>query len=174
MQNTQAIDSFLQDWRESSVNYYTDLFNAQRKLFDIKWKLMEKFNYNCVSPNTVFDPSYVDATNALKSFNTNLTKSDLYILENINYNYLQPPKEETFLDKLLDKEVKSKKAQFIARIEKKSGIIKEVNLTIGSDGSINGTVNGNKATVSVYSIIAGGYNIQKAHYRVLVKEVVWT
>ena len=66
MQNTQAIDTFLQDWRKSSFNYYTDLFNAQRKLFDIKWKLMEKFNYNCVSPNTVFDPSYVDAINALK------------------------------------------------------------------------------------------------------------
>jgi len=170
MQNTQAIDTFLQDWRKSSFNYYTDLFNAQRKLFDIKWKLMEKFNYNCVSPNTVFDPSYVDAINALKSFNANLTKSDLYILENINYDYNQK-RGTQFLDKLLDKEVKSKKVQFIARIEKKSGEIKDVNLTIGTDGSINGTVIGEEARVNVYSIIAGGYNIQKAHYRVLVKEV---
>jgi len=170
MQNTQAIDTFLQDWRKSSFNYYTDLFNAQRKLFDTKWKLMEKFNYNCVSPNTVFDPSYVDAINALKSFNANLTKSDLYILENINYDYNQK-RGTQFLDKLLDKEVKSKKVQFIARIEKKSGEIKDVNLTIGTDGSINGTVIGEEARVNVYSIIAGGYNIQKAHYRVLVKEV---
>jgi len=170
MQNTQAIDTFLQDWRKSSFNYYTDLFNAQRKLFDIKWKLMEKFNYNCVSPNTVFDPSYVDAINALKSFNANLTKSDLYILENINYDYNQK-RGTQFLDKLLDKEVKSKKVQFIARIEKKSGEIKDVNLTIGTDGSINGTVIGEEARVNVYSIIAGGYNIQKAHYRVLVKEI---
>ena len=170
MQNTQAIDTFLQDWRKSSFNYYTDLFNAQRKLFDIKWKLMEKFNYNCVSPNTVFDPSYVDAINALKSFNANLTKSDLYILENINYDYNQK-RGTQFLDKLLDKEVKSKKVQFIARIEKKSGEIKDVNLRIGTDGSINGVVKGENATVDVYSIIAGGYNIQKAHYRVLVKEV---
>jgi len=131
---------------------------------------MEKFNYNCVSPNTVFDPSYVDAINALKSFNANLTKSDLYILENINYDYNQK-RGTQFLDKLLDKEVKSKKVQFIARIEKKSGEIKDVNLTIGTDGSINGTVIGEEARVNVYSIIAGGYNIQKAHYRVLVKEI---
>jgi hypothetical protein len=40
---------------------------------------------------------------------------------------------------------------------------------MGVDGSINGTVSGHEDTVNVYSIIAGGYNIQKAHYRVLVK-----
>lgn len=170
MQNTQAIDTFLQDWRKSSFNYYTDLFNAQRKLFDTKWKLMEKFNYFCVSPKTVFDPSYVDAINALKSFNANLTKSDLHILSSVSYDYNQK-RGTQFLDNLLDKEVKLKKVQFIARIEKKAGNIKDVNLTIGIDTSINGTVKGDKATVSVYSIMAGGYNIQKAHYRVLVKEI---
>ena len=170
MQNTQAIDTFLQDWRKSSFNYYTDLFNAQRKLFDNKWKLMEKFNYFCVSPKTVFDPSYVDAINALKSFNANLTKSDLHILSSVSYDYNQK-RGTQFLDNLLDKEVKLKKVQFIARIEKKSGEINEINLNIGVDGSINGIVVGNKATVDVYSIMAGGYNIQKAHYRVLVKEV---
>jgi hypothetical protein len=51
------------------------------------------------------------------------------------------------------------------------GNIKEANLTIGIDLSINGTVVGDKGKATVYSIIAGGYNIQKAHYRVLVKEV---
>jgi hypothetical protein len=170
MQNTQAIDTFLEEWRKSSFNYYTDLFNAQRKLFDTKWKLMEKFNYFCVSPKTVFDPSYVDAINALKSFNANLTKSDLHILSSVSYDYNQK-RGTQFLDNLLDKEVKLKKVQFIARIEKKAGNIKDVNLTIGIDTSINGTVKGDKATVSVYSIMAGGYNIQKAHYRVLVKEI---
>lgn len=173
MQNTQAIDTFLATWRKASFTYYTDLYNEQRKLHNTRWTLMEKYNYNCVSPHQVLNPEYVEAQDAVETFNKKQTKSDLYILSSMNYDYIQPSRGNAdFLDKLLDKEVKSKKVQFIARIEKKSGEIKDVNLTIGTDGSINGTVIGEEATVNVYSIIAGGYNIQKAHYRVLVKEVV--
>jgi hypothetical protein len=171
MQNTKAIDTFLATWRKASFTYYTDLYNEQRKLHNARWTLMEKYNYNAVSPNQVLNPDYVEAQDALKAFDKKQTKSDLYILSNVSYDYNQK-RGTQFLDKVLDKEVKSKKVQFIARIEKKSGEIKDVNLTIGTDGSINGTVIGEEATVNVYSIIAGGYNIQKAHYRVLVKEVV--
>ena len=170
MQNTQAIDTFLATWRQASFTYYTELYNEQRKLHDVRWALMEKYNYNAVSGNQVLEPEYVEAQDALKAFNTKQTKSDLYILSNVRYDYNQK-RGTQFLDNLLDKEVKSKKVQFIARIEKKSGEIKDVNLRIGTDGSINGVVKGENAIVDVYSIIAGGYNIQKAHYRVLVKEV---
>ena len=171
MQNTQAIDTFLESWRQASFTYYTELYNEQRKLHDVRWALMEKYNYNAVSGNQVLEPEYVEAQDALKAFNKKQTKSDLYILSNVRYDYNQK-RGTQFLDNLLDKEVKSKKVQFIARIEKKSGEIKDVNLRIGTDGSINGVAKGENATVDVYSIIAGGYNIQKAHYRVLVKEVV--
>jgi len=171
MQNTQAIDTFLESWRQASFTYYTELYNEQRKLHDVRWALMEKYNYNAVSGNQVLEPEYVEAQDALEAFNKKQTKSDLYILSNVRYDYNQK-RGTQFLDNLLDKEVKSKKVQFIARIEKKSGEIKDVNLRIGTDGSINGVVKGENATVDVYSIIAGGYNIQKAHYRVLVKEVV--
>jgi hypothetical protein len=170
MQNTQAIDTFLTTWREASFNYYTDLFAQQRELHNTRWQLMKKYNYNTVSPNQVLEPEYVEAKDALKAFNKKQTKSDLCILENISYDYNQK-RGTQFLDNLLDKEVEKKKVQFIARIEKKSGEIKDVNLRIGTDGSINGVVKGEKATVDVYSIVAGGYNIQRAHYRVLVKEV---
>ena len=169
MQNTQAIDTFLESWRQASFAYYKDLADEYNTLEANRWTLMEKFNYNCVSPNTVFDPSYVEAKQALKDFNELHTKSDMHIIENMRYDMNQG-RGDKFLNNVLDKEVKAKKVQFIARIEKKSGEINEINLNIGVDGSINGIVVGNKATVDVYSIVAGGYNIQKAHYRVLVKE----
>lgn len=169
MQNTHAIDTFLATWREASFKYYTDLFNQQRTLANTKNELMTKYNYYTTRINQVLEPEYVEASNALKAFNKKQTKSDLCILDNMNYDYNQK-RGTQFLDKLLDNEVKKKKVQFIARIEKKSGEIKDVNLTIGTDGSINGLVKGETATVDVYSIVAGGYNIQKAHYRVLVKE----
>lgn len=73
-------------------------------------------------------------------------------------------------DKFLDKEVEKKEKAFIKRIEKKAGTITDAeNLTIGKDGNINGKVIGEKATVEVETILAGGYNIQKLHYRILVK-----
>lgn len=64
----------------------------------------------------------------------------------------------------------------IKRVEKKVGTITDYsmltvrsgNFTEGS-GAINGIIKGEKRTVTVRSIHAGGYNIQRLHVRVLVK-----
>lgn len=40
-------------------------------------------------------------------------------------------------------------------------------LTIGTDGNINGLVKGENGSVHIRTIIAGGYNIQCRHFRVL-------
>ncbi len=73
------------------------------------------------------------------------------------------------ISEIIDKDAIKRTADFIKRIEKKVGDIVEANLRMGTDLSINGTVVGTKDNATVHSIIAGGYNIQKAHYRVLVK-----
>ena len=75
MQNTQAIDTFLESWRQASFTYYTELYNEQRKLHDVRWALMEKYNYNAVSGNQVLEPEYVEAQDALKNFNKKQTKA---------------------------------------------------------------------------------------------------
>ena len=169
MQNTQAIDTFLESWRKASFNYYQDLANEQNKLFDKKNEIMDKYGYHYTRPGQEFAPEWEDVKQKIKEFESKQTKNDLNIIGNMRYDLLQH-RGDKFLNEILDREVKAKKVHFISRIEKKSGEIKEVNLNIGVDGSINGTVVGNNATVDVYSIVAGGYNIQRAHYRVLVKE----
>lgn len=59
----------------------------------------------------------------------------------------------------------------IARVENKVGIVKDYSgLRVSfKDGILNGTVVGEKGVVTVRSIWAGGYNIQRLHIRVLVK-----
>ena len=74
------------------------------------------------------------------------------------------------LNKMLDKEVENKRKTLIVRIEKKAGKIQDAGcLFIGINGEINGSIKGDKATVQVETIYAGGFNIQCLHYRVLVK-----
>lgn len=70
------------------------------------------------------------------------------------------------------KETEERKKAFYESITAKVGEIKTAYyLSIGVDGTINGSVFGEKGGVKITSIIAGGYNIQVAHYRVLVKEI---
>lgn len=75
-------------------------------------------------------------------------------------------------EEFLNKQVAIKEEKLIKTIEKKAGkIIDASHLTIGKDGSINGEIIGEKETVQVETIYAGGYNIRRLHYRTLVKVI---
>lgn len=77
---------------------------------------------------------------------------------------------EARLDKYLDKEVERKKKQLINRIEKKVGKITDADLlNIGIDGGLEGLIIGEKGKVFIETVYAGGYNIQRLHYRTLIK-----
>lgn len=58
------------------------------------------------------------------------------------------------------------------RVYEKAGeIVKCINWSINK-GRLNGVIQGTKASVSVESVFAGGYNIQRLHVRTLVKPIV--
>jgi hypothetical protein len=142
MKNLTALNEFIDNWKELSFNYYEELRAEQNGIYSIKDREAQK------------DAQY--------NFYDKTSKSDRLLVNNYS------PKG---IKEIIEKDGEARKIQFIARINKKVGDIKEANLTMGIDLSINGTVVGDKGKATVYSIIAGGYNIQKAHYRVLVKEI---
>lgn len=75
------------------------------------------------------------------------------------------------LDKKLTREFNGKKKALFARITKKGIDINNLTnayLTIGKDGSLNGLIEDANKSIQVTTIVAGGYNIQKKHYRVLI------
>ena len=171
MKNYKAIDTFLSTWRDASYNYYMDLYNEYDNIFNEIVSVMNKHNIITIPHNKDLLPEeYKVAKQNLEDFKKSIGKGVMNVVGNISYEINQK-RGNTWLNNLLDKEVEKKKVEFIARVEKKSGEIKDVNLKIGVDGSINGTVTGEKTKVDVYSIVAGGWNIQRAHYRVLVNEV---
>lgn len=70
----------------------------------------------------------------------------------------------------VDQAVKDQKIKIITKTYDKVGKIVDVTFgKIGFDGSFNGIVIGENGSVNIETILAGGYNIQKLHYRVLVK-----
>ena len=68
------------------------------------------------------------------------------------------------------KEIANQKIdKLISLIKERVGEILEWNLYDGDDGEYNGTVKGTLDTVTVTTILAGGYNIQRLHFRTLIK-----
>ncbi|MCA1025707.1 hypothetical protein LCM23_06355 [Cytobacillus kochii] len=100
--------------------------------------------------------------NERMTFLNKVTKADYNMI--VRYS-------ESMINKDLDKDVRHKKMKFYQTITKKAGNILEViEMYLGSNGEINGIIKGDKETVRIETITAGGYNIQKAHFRVLVKK----
>ncbi|MNM78954.1 hypothetical protein D3C81_908740 [compost metagenome] len=63
-------------------------------------------------------------------------------------------------------------AMMVYRVTEETGKLTDASgLHIGSNGEINGLVVGEKGSAVIETILAGGYNIQCLHFRVLVKPV---
>ncbi len=143
MKNLNPINEFIENWKELSYNYYMDLRTKKKELYE--------------------EMSGLD-------FETRQSRQSQFYREHGKSNvFFAEEHSQDQIKSHIEKDGEARKIAFIQRIEKKVGDIVEANLRMGNDLSINGTVVGTKDTATVYSIIAGGYNIQKAHYRVLVK-----
>jgi len=139
----QALDTFINEWIVRSKQYYADLRKMRREVYD--------------------------ATDGM-----NCQESSIYLAQNWYGKY--PMVAINMLDygidhlhEIIEKDAEKRKADFLARISKKVGNITECNLRMASDCEINGTATGDLGTARVSSILAGGWNIQRLHYRVLVK-----
>lgn len=77
---------------------------------------------------------------------------------------------EPQIKKLIAKDVENKRIKLYQDVTSKIGaIVDGRGLSVGEDGSINGIVVGETGSVKISTIMAGGYNIQCLHYRVLIK-----
>lgn len=151
-----TLKDFLQNWKESTIKYYTELFEEYDQLKTNQPKkttkqILQEAQMEYDKPGSV-------KRDALGLFELKLTTSD----KNIYHR-------RSDIDSILDKEVESKYNKLVARIEKKGGTIVDTDkLFIASDGNINGYVTCEDKQLTVQTIVASGC-VQRPHYRVLVK-----
>lgn len=73
------------------------------------------------------------------------------------------------IKEVAEHEAELKKAKFIQQIQGKVGNILEASLRMNPKEGIDGTVRGEKATATIRTVLAGGFNVQRLHYRTIVK-----
>lgn len=136
----KVMDDFFEKWEQETIEWFEEMKGIRKELGD--------YNFS-------------------KEYKTKLSKINMML---IRYH----PIEETkglakSIREIVAEDMVNKKAKVYAKVTKKVGEIKEVNLYCGEDGTPNGTITGTNGTVRIDTIIAGGYNVQCLHYRVLVK-----
>lgn len=85
------------------------------------------------------------------------------------YQVVKNFRDEGYIKRYVDAEVVARYQAFEEKVESKVGKIKEVKALLVRFGQLNGKVVGEKGECAVRTVVAGGYNIQRAHFRVLVK-----
>ena len=158
----EPLVEFLKQWREKAFEFYAKDSTRMQEAYEIhKAKDEEIDKIDDWKERRVADRAeYARWKKELEKFDS--------LTVNI-HRYAAPFFNEEELNKVLDREVKRKYDDLVNRITKHVGEIKDVSgLWIGNNGSINGKVIGTDKSAVLETIIAGGYNIQCLHYRVII------
>ena len=192
----QVIKDFLNGWKVDTYNFIVEM---KDKYFADKAELNEKSNkaiykYLIAHPDNYktffkydkeeadnYDPNYNYSYWINSSINYRKVRRDTLIdmwEQEFKNKYADPlfimyknrSFDNVWLDNELTKEMNNKLVDLMTRVTKITGTITDADLYINK-GDLNGKVTGERGVASVCTIGAGGYNIQRYHYRVLVHKV---
>lgn len=164
----KVIWDFLLKWKEDTYNKI--IKNAQH-FYDLKQKYNDEFKkYKEENKERFEKASYMGKIGLEQQFSEGYYSSVFPITRNV---YVSKGKiDEKKLNNILDRDIESKYKHIIAKVKKVCGeIVDASDLHIGNDGTINGLIKGTIGNGYVETIVAGGYNIQIAHYRVIIHKV---
>lgn len=177
----EVIWNFLQEWRKEAYQFYVDnvklyseLYNKEEEEYE-KYKKSDEYQHML---NLVNRLGYTSTYRIHRKWEEKYFAPITSLTMDITTNRASGKFNEEKLNKILDKDVEYKYNDFVNKIKEKAGEIQDVSgLKIAGNGIINGVVIGDKHTVKVETILAGGYNAnvivnvkrgQILHYRVLV------
>ena len=162
----QVMVEFLNNWAKKAYEFY---LNNAIMYCDLKVKETKEENEWLKSQSYLpeYELSYRNAFR--KKYYEDIT----VLAKNLVNNAYRKEIDTEKLTKIIEDEKTLKYKDFVARVTQEVGQIVDVNgLTVGNkQGEINGIVIGKNGKARVETIMAGGYNIQCLHYRILVKKL---
>lgn len=177
----EVIWNFLQEWRKEAYQFYVDNVKLYSELYNKEEEEYEKYKKSNEYQHMlqlVTRLGYTSTYRIHRKWEEKYFAPITSLTMDITTNRASGKFNEEKLNKILDKDVEYKYNDFVNRIKEKAGEIQDVSrLKIANNGIINGVVVGDKHTVKVETILAGGYNTnvivnvkhgQILHYRVLV------
>lgn len=181
----QVLVDFLNNWEASAKAYYIEdakryfelAINFNEALEEyLKTLDPEVLNRRRYKYEEQFKRDYYSNIAPLTLQLTNIKYKSVYPNPDKPYEYVRVPDfynlDEQTLDRKLKEEKEAKYKDLVLRISSVVGDIQDVsNLHIAVTGQLNGIVIGDKATAHVETIGAGGYAIQRFHYRTLVHKI---
>lgn len=168
--NVTAIIEFLNYWKERTMEYYVESFDLYIEDRDAFYKIDKEycnwFNSRArrEASNEERNARMQERRDAKEAF----TKKWGWMMQYADRNNLDMNK----LTKDIDQEADRKYDFIIERTTAITGTITDAsNIHIGIDGELNGYIVGENGTAKVQTIGAGGWNIQRYHFRTLVHEM---
>lgn len=158
----KPLEDFLQSYIEKNTEYY----NNQRPLCQVA---IQKCNEEQKTINHKDFSNWEEYSTA----KNDISKSHLscYTQDIIQYAKMSDDEFTEQLSKNLAAEAHYLKLDLYWRTVGICGVLTcTSNLEVSDNGSLNGFVSGEKGRAIIETIMAGGYNIQKLHYRVLIKK----
>ena len=150
--NLKEIKEFINQWKVRAIKYYKealDEYNEEKKQLR-----------NCC----VWNDEYKNKKLEL------IEKYGKWVVGDLALRSLKDAHEQII--KNIERDGEAKENMLIKRVNKEIGkIVNALNLNVGVNGELNGTIKGENGTCKIETIYAGGYNVQCLHYRVLVHKV---
>lgn len=142
-----AIIEFLEIWKAQSIQWYVKRFQQYKEsMDDLNKRHVIGIERDKVARHFISDP----------------------IIDRMRYIYNEDERSK-YLEEEMEHEKQMKLQSLILRITAVVGTITDASdLHIGMNGEINGIIVGDKCSAYLETISAGGYNIQRFHFRTLI------
>lgn len=167
--NVQVILDFLEDWKVKTKKYYMDSVEGYIEALKLWYKQDSEY---CEWWNNQ-RRNHTKEEIAEKREERQMHKESFARRWSWMFPYMEGYKfDEEKLDRDLKNEADRKYDFIIERTNAIVGTITDAsNLYIGEDAELNGYIIGDRGTAKVQTIGAGGWNIQRFHFRTLVHEM---
>lgn len=175
--NVTAIIEFLNGWKTRVRAYYVASFE-QYKIAEADWDRKQaeysekRRNMSALSPE--WKAAYAEYKEAAAAFQTEWRFLTPYITRELNAAKTERVLvlDTAKLDKDLNDDANAMYDEIIERTNKVTGKITDASgLEVGAKGELNGFIVGERGTAKVQTIGAGGYNIQRFHFRTLIHAI---